>query len=188
MGPFPIIALGFLAFLAQNTKRTPKESVESSSPESSGSGESGPGWYSDKPLNLAPNGYALLNRLGKRLLDEKILPVKVNSGRRSSLAQANAMLEKVRRGGISALDIYKAKNVVIELLASGRDPLVWAGIIDRYASQGTMLSRHQTGLAFDLRTVDRPDTIAVRMRDILREEGAVEALLEDDPKHLHASA
>lgn len=68
-------------------------------------------------------------------------PFTITSGIRTPDAQAAAMLSKVQRGeDLHAL--YKADNIIDELMASGRDAKQWSAIIAKYLAQGIKLSDH----------------------------------------------
>lgn len=113
------------------------------------------------------------------LVGQAVNGIVITSTIRSPQQQAAAMLAKVDRGeNLAAL--YGDDAQIRELLAADRDQ--WAGIIQRYASQGFPLSYHLTGDAFDVRIRDRSAAEIDAMIAAVEQAGW-DPVLESD--HLH---
>lgn len=114
---------------------------------------------------------AVTNRTGRRPM--------ITSGLRSSLAQAEAMLSKVRRGE-NLHSLYRNDQLISDLLRLPRDASAWAAVL-----AVRPVSSHQSGRAFDVRTRDRSANDVATMKNLAAElRGS--GLIESD--HLHVEA
>lgn len=79
-------------------------------------------------------------------------PVQVTSGTRTYEGQAEAMWNKYNAIGLDAMyDLYRyagSIGLLAEMFRASHDK--WAGIIERYANEGKVISRHLTGEAIDI--------------------------------------
>ena len=105
----------------------------------------------------------------------------ITSGLRSPMAQAEAMLDKVRRGeNLHAL--YRNDQLIDDLLKLPRTATAWAAVL-----AVRPVSSHQSGKAFDVRTRDRSSSEVAAMKSIAAElRGS--GLIESDHLHIEAGS
>ena len=126
------------------------------------------------------------------------LTLKVTSGVRSPKQQAQAMYDKLQRGG--SLNIYANKTAAAEVQAAydlarksgaGEAAIVadMASVIQKQVSRGVYISKHLTNTAIDISNSDangRPlshNDLAILFSIIGRHGGKV--LMESKPPHIH---
>jgi hypothetical protein len=110
------------------------------------------------------------------------LPIYVTSGDRSARNQAAEMLETVRTEGVQGLSIYRAKDLIRELLGAPRDLNSWTAILQSWADRGVVVSAHMRSGGFDLRFHHYTVPQALRLVSTLRGLGVRVAVERD---HIH---
>lgn len=170
-----LLALGLLVGGKKKGKPVPETTPAAAPPP-------GEGWqtYGSPVLTGDMRAFldALSARLGRRLV--------VTSGARTATAQASAMLKKLAAGeDLHAL--YKADDLVDELLATERTVEAWAAVIESQVARGRVLSNHQTADAVDIDDKDAAGVPLDRAETLAAAEdlGAGEVLYEDIRSHYH---
>jgi hypothetical protein len=127
---------------------------------------------------LTTSTKASLERLAT-LASAEGVPMTVTSGYRSARAQAQAMINKVKRGE-NIRTLYRSASALVDrLLALGVDDIDgWAALL-----AASPISAHQRGDAVDLRTRGLSDAEVYRLGELAIEAGFTRALRESD--HLH---
>ena len=141
MVPLVIVGAG-LALLALASGDTSRPSGLVRGPAPGGSVEVLPG------VRLSPVLLATLHRVSV----VTGLPIVATSGDRSAFKQAGEMLETLATQGPGGLGIYRAKELIQELLDAPRDVTSWTAILARWAERGVVVSAHMRGAGVDLRS------------------------------------
>ena len=106
-------------------------------------------------------------------------PLTMTSGRRSYVAQADAMARKVSRGE-NLRQLYRDREQIDALLELPVGD--WPGELRRWAEAGRPLSSHLGGRAFDLRSRDMTDGQLQKLSALVGQLGG-RAVVESD--HIH---
>jgi hypothetical protein len=132
-------------------------------------------------VRLSRSQLSFLARL--RAVVPEAVPLYVTSGQRTSQEQAAALKTK-RDLGDDLHALYAADDIIAELLAGPNTVAHMAAVIDRYAAQGRLLSKHQRAGAVDLRSKNLTGDQIQQVLQAARSLG-VKAIYETKPPHIH---